>query len=134
VEQYNGDVRKSWLNHSPNKIISNIFTLFDKKPTDIAKLPRLVLGGLQDTQQIAEFQLDLAPDTHIRKVLGRVVYGIDKLSVKGALELSRKLYPKNPWRLDAELYLTGKDRCFHKKPDCKFCPKFLICTYGALNQ
>jgi tetratricopeptide (TPR) repeat protein len=133
VDTYSGDVRKAWLNHSPNEIIANIFQLFDTKPTDYAKLPRMVLGGLQDTKQIAEFQLDLAPDTHIRKVLGRMVYGIDKLSVKEALVLSRRLYPKNPWLLDAELYLTGKERCFFDRPNCKNCKKLLVCTYGALN-
>lgn len=133
VENYEGDVRKAWLNRSPKDIVIRIFELFNQEPTGSAKLPRMILGGLQDTKQISKFPLDLAPDTHIRKVLGRMVYGIHKLSVQEALELSRKIYPQNPWLLDGPLYITGREVCLSSTPYCKKCHNLMICTYGAMN-
>jgi tetratricopeptide (TPR) repeat protein len=91
----------------------------------------MALGGLISSKQIS-CKGDVKADIHVRRVLGRIFYqNYEKeiLSEEEATELTRKIYPENPWTLDGPLYLIGGNNCKAKEPDCDNCYTTSLCDY-----
>ena len=127
LEYYDGDVRKAWINKSSKEV----FECFKNKLKIGEQLSRMVVGGLNDSEQISG-KGDLKADIHVRKVLGRIFYDNYKketLSEDEATELARQIYPENPWDLDKPLYLTGSYSCKAKEPFCDNCDMTFFCDY-----
>jgi len=127
VEEFDGDVRKIWLNKNPKEVQTEIFNLVSGDA-----IPRMILGALLDTRQILPCRLDVKPDVHVCTVLARTIYGLsEKLSDDAALELTRKMAPdaENPWNLDGPLFSIGRDYCTAKSPNCSECPLMDVCAY-----
>jgi endonuclease III len=79
----------------------------------------MVVGALIDTKQI-EGVSDVKADLNVRRVLGRVLKN-RILTAEEATEVTRKMFPDNPWLLDLPLYYAGKDYCYASDPDCDEC-------------
>lgn len=127
LKDYDGDIRKSWLNKEPAQILE----CFNNKLKLGEQISRMTLGGLIASKQVIGTG-DVKADTHVRRVLARIFYNHynkERLSEKEATELARKIYPENPWALDGPLYITGKNDCKAKEPDCDQCDIASLCDY-----
>lgn len=126
VEKYKGDARKIWNNQSTDKVMRR----FDKLGVG-EQLSRMIVGALIDTGHISG-RADVKADTHVRRVLGRVLQGhefplqdADKVVV-----LTREMHPDNPWLLDRPLYLLGKQMCQARVLNCEDCFLRTECVYN----
>jgi endonuclease III len=133
IDDYDGDARKIWRNQTPKKVNNRITELVSGEA-----IPRMILGALLDTKQIDCSKnncsgLDVKPDVHVCTVLFRLLYGSKKVIVnakmrKETIEITRRMYPKLPWKLDAPLYSIGLDPCTAKSPACSECPLTDVCA------
>jgi endonuclease III len=114
ISKYDGDARNIWKGKTPGEIFDCLQEI--RVGPQISKM---IIGGLIDTKQIKGIS-DVKADLNVKRVLGRVL-GKGTLSPEEALEITRKMSPKNPWLLDQPLYYAGKDYCFKSEPDCIEC-------------
>jgi len=65
---------------------------------------------------------DVKADLHLRRVLGRTVYGEEIKANEAAkvIQLTRNLYA-DPWKLDFPLWNVGKSYCRPTSPTCPSC-------------
>ena len=126
VQQYEGDARKIWGNQSIDAIL---YRLSDLRVGE--QISRMVAGALIDTGQITG-KGDVKVDVHIRRVLGRVLQGqeFSLQETDKVIELTREMYPDNPWRLDRPLFLLGKQICQAEEPECALCYLQAECAYS----
>ena len=114
VDRYCGDARKIWESQPPRVVLRN---LEDMRVGP--KISRMIIGALHDTKQMTGVG-DLAPDIHIRRVLGRVFTG-EIVSPATALEIANKIKPRASWKLDSPLWLLGRSQCKPQAPHCGDC-------------
>jgi len=129
IERYGGDARKIWKNQSPKEIETRIYRLVGGKA-----IPRMILGALYDNEQIASCTLDVKPDVHVVTVLFRLLFGSKKVivnneTINDTIAITRQIYPKNPWKLDAPLYRIGLNYCTANSPQCSECPLKGVCVF-----
>ncbi|MEA4884519.1 MAG: hypothetical protein VB144_12855 [Clostridia bacterium] len=122
VANYDGDARKIWAGQS----VMEVQERFDELHLG-AQLGRMAIGALLDTGHL-KGNSDVKADVHVRRVLGRIMVG-RMLSADEAIELTRRMYPTNPWLLDGQLYWLGKSMCGAREPDCDDCTASSICAY-----
>jgi len=122
VANYDGDARKIWAGAS----VTEVQERFDELHLG-AQLGRMALGALLDTGHVRGCS-DVKADVHVRRVLGRITVG-RMLSADEAIELTRRMYPANPWLLDGQLYWLGKSVCFAREPDCDECLASKVCAF-----
>ncbi|MCD4807481.1 MAG: hypothetical protein K8R13_07940 [Methanococcoides sp.] len=126
VTRYDGDARKIWADQTPVIVLERLNELSVGE-----QIARMINGALCDTGQILGSG-DVKADIHVRRVLGRVLTG-ELLSPDKATEITRKMNPENPWRLDKSLYLIGKDYCSASNPLCDKCYLNNECTFCNTN-
>lgn len=97
------------------------------------QIARMILGALMDTGQIDGKKADVKADLHVRRVLGRILFGKKaSLTPEEATEFTRKMNPENPWALDKHLYGLGvRLGCKAKNPQCSECFMNSLCQYRA---
>jgi hypothetical protein len=123
VEIYDGDARKLWINQDYETISHNIYNLLGGEA-----IPRMILGALYDTKQIEIVKGDVKPDIHVKRVLGRIVLGRE-LDEMESLNLTREMYPENPWLLDRPLFNLGTSICSKKHFYCDECFMQFVCKF-----
>jgi len=117
VRDYQGDVRNIWNNQSAEVVLKRLNTMRVGK-----QISQMILGALFDVG-ILRCGGDVKADIHVRRVLGRVTRGreFDLAEIPQVVELTRKMHPEEPWLLDQQLYLLGKQVCFPNNPVCSRC-------------
>jgi len=153
VKELDGDARKIWRKGDPEKPLGiqeeydsdtildrlDYFMFGSPKYTD-KQIPRMVLGALLDSEQ-ALGPADPKADTHVIRVVGRVVYGIEdlkkfigdqKIAENIAIHTARLISPDNPWYVDQQLFAPGAlDKiCVHSSPKCDKCGYNSFCFYN----
>jgi endonuclease III len=90
----------------------------------------MIVGALRDSDQIKGDSGDVKADLHIRRVLGRAVYGeeIKASEATKAIQLARTL-SADPWSLDLPLWNVGKSYCRPTNPSCESCYLRPHCDY-----
>lgn len=83
-------------------------------------LSRMAIGALKD-QGFVKGKWDVKPDVNLKRIVGRLTTG-EVLSPQQTLETTRKMAPRDPWRLDRPLFDIGTSLCFAEDPSCRFCP------------
>jgi endonuclease III len=93
------------------------------------QITRMIVGALIDTHQINGIG-DVKADIHVCRVLGRALTG-HNLSPGHATEITRCMYPQNPWFLDRSLFLLGQQSkiCAAGIPKCDMCYLRPVCEY-----
>jgi adenine-specific DNA glycosylase len=94
------------------------------------QISNMAVGALIDTGLI-EGKGDVKADINVKRVLSRVLAGED-LSIAEIIDITRRMHPKNPWLLDRELYLIGKELCFESISYCDDCYLSSDCAYTKL--
>ena len=117
VRDYQGDVRNIWNNQSAEVVLKRLNNMRVGK-----QISQMILGALFDVG-ILRCGGDVKADIHVRRVLGRVTRGreFDLAEIPQVVELTRKMHPEEPWLLDQQLYLLGKQVCFPNNPVCSRC-------------
>jgi len=117
VRDYQGDVRNIWNTGTSDEILNR----FHKMRVG-EQISQMILGALFDTGIINRGG-DVKADIHVRRVLGRVVQGMgfELSEIPEVIELTRQMHPEEPWLLDQQLYLLGKQVCFPTNPNCSQC-------------
>jgi endonuclease III len=90
----------------------------------------MIVGALRDCGQIASEPSDVKADVHVCRVVGRVLQG-HEVDDETAIQLTRELYPPDPWKLDAPLWRLGQDYCGAAVPLCGECYLAERCEYRA---
>lgn len=129
VDHYDGDARKIWKNAGQKEVLARLNEM--KMGPQISNM---IVGSLIDTKQISRkgesSQSSVKADLNVNRVLGRAVYGGKPVSPFEAKELTKKMYPRQPWLLDMPLFAIGKQYCKANNPNCKECPMTKVCTYS----
>jgi hypothetical protein len=126
---YDGDSRRLWEgNPTPASLIDLLETRLELSE----QLSHMVAGALADFG-IIEGRGPVKADTHVRRVLGRVVTG-QKISAPDAEAVASCLYSENPWLLDRSLYTLGTEVCHATAPDCAACYLKDECEFAMSRQ
>ena len=125
--QYKGDARRIWRSaDGPVGVIESLESIgFGPQ------LSRMTAGALKDQGQISGSSVVKA-DLHVRRVVGRIMNG-ESVSAQRATELTKRLYPRDPWQLDRGLFLLGKTTC-RPTPVCTECLMNRECTFSRSQQ
>ena len=126
VDHYKGDARQIWKNQTPHEVLSRLNGMRVGQ-----KISRMIIGALSDTKQISGVG-ELAPDIHVRRVLGRVFNG-EVVSADKAIRIAEEMDPRKSWKLDAPLYRLGQSKCKKTNPDCEDCYLREECNYYKAN-
>jgi len=129
VAHYGGDARNIWKGQSPDVVLDRLNQMKVGE-----QISRMVVGALCDADQI-QGSGDVKVDTHIRRVLGRVLRGSPFTPSEApiVLEKTREMWPENPWLLDEPLYSLGKEFCYASNPDCDDCYLQKECTFNRMT-
>ena len=122
VEHYEGDASKIWKKQRPTEILNRLNRMRVGQ-----KISRMIIGTLSDRKQISGVG-ELAPDIHVRRVLGRVFNG-EVASADNAIRIAEEMDPRKSWKLDAPLYRLGQSKCKKTHPDCEDCYLREECNY-----
>ena len=123
VEHYGGDARNIWKGQAPKSVVSRLEHLGAGK-----KISRMIVLALLEAAQISG-PATLAPDIHVRRVLGRVFTG-KTVSPDNALEIATAIAPRSSWKLDGPLWRLGKRICRPRRPHCLECYLHPQCNYA----
>lgn len=115
--RYDGDARNIWSGKSPFETLIHLWALGAGD-----QISRMIVGALRDCDQIKGDTGDVKADLHLRRVLGRAVYGEEIKANEAAkvIQLTRKL-DADPWKLDFPLWNVGKSYCRPTSPNCPSC-------------
>lgn len=123
--RYDGDARNIWSGKSPFEALIHLWYLGAGD-----QISRMIVGALRDCGQIKGDSSDVKADLHLRRVLGRAVYGEEIKATEAAkvIQLTRNLNA-DPWQLDWPLYNIGTSYCRPTSPDCPKCYLRPHCVY-----
>jgi endonuclease III len=121
---YYGDARRIWKGKDPEQVKEEL-----EKIRLGEQLTRMAIGALIDTGHL-KGRTDVKADIHVRRVLGRILTG-DIISEDDATKTTRKMFPRNPWRLDSALFQHGRTIC-KAKPKCGRCKFSSECVFYEL--
>ena len=132
--RYDGDARNIWSGKSPFEALLHLWALGAGD-----QISRMIVGALRDCEQIKGDSGDVKADLHLRRVLGRAVYGeeISGAEAFKVIQLTRNL-SADPWELDFPLWNVGKSYCRPTSPNCPSCYLQPHCDYyqqhGPVNE
>ena len=126
LKHYKGDARNIWLEQTPDEVLNRLNAMRVGQ-----KISRMIIGVLSDAKQISGVG-ELAPDIHVRRVLGRVFTG-DVISADEAIRIAKEMVPRKSWKLDTPLYRLGQSKCKKTNPDCEDCYLREECNYYKVN-
>jgi endonuclease III len=123
---YDGDPRRIWADKSPAEVLTRLLELGAGD-----QISRMIIGALRDCDKIKGASSDVKADVHIRRVLGRAVYGeeIKASEAAKAIQLAKALNDADPWSLDWPLWNIGKSYCRPTNPSCESCYLNPHCDY-----
>ena len=131
VERYSGDARNIWReSRNTSEIERKLMQLHGVGRA----LASMAVGALWDTRQLPmTTPLDVKPDVHVCRVVGRVFNG-EICTEQESREITRALHPKNPWVMDRPLFLLGQSHCHPFSPDCQSCYLSSYCEYKHTDK
>jgi hypothetical protein len=123
--RYDGDARNIWSGRTPFEALIHLWALGAGD-----QISRMIVGALRDCGQIRGDSGDVKADLHLRRVLGRAVYGeeISGADAAKVIQLTRNL-SADPWQLDLPLWNVGKSYCRPTGPNCPSCYLRPHCVY-----
>jgi endonuclease III len=123
--RYEGDARNIWSGKPPFEALVHLWALGAGD-----QISRMIVGALRDCGQIKGGTGDVKADVHLRRVLGRAVYGeeISGADAAKVIQLTRNLNA-DPWQLDLPLRNVGKSYCRPTSPNCPSCYLRPHCVY-----
>lgn len=124
VRRYDGDARRVWEGRSYTEVLDRLADLRVGQ-----QISHMMADWLARLGYItADGPCDVKADVHVRRVLGRCLYGRE-LSADEAIAETRRLHPRNPSDLDSPLWGLGRDYCYKTAPDCDECPLRRHCDH-----
>jgi endonuclease III len=120
---YDGDARRIWEDGNSFDVLCRLYYIGAG-----AQISRMIVGALKDCGYVFG-KCDVKADVYVCRVLGRAISGIDASPVN-AIELSRQLYPSDPWQLDSPLWHIGESYCELTEPKCSECGLAENCLYA----
>jgi hypothetical protein len=116
VNFYDGDTRMIWDGKNSYEVSITL-----EKMRCGRKITDMIVGHLKNYGLIMG-KGDIAADTHVCTVLGRIFFANPDLQPDSARQLGRKICPNDPWEIDLALYDIGKYYCL--PDDCHYadCP------------
>lgn len=122
---FDGQARNIWSGRSPFDALVHLWALGAGD-----QISRMIVGALRDSAQLKGDSGDVKADRHLRRVLGRAVYGEEIRGTEAAkvIQLTRNL-SADPWQLDLPLWNVGKSCCRPTSPNCQNCYLQPHCVY-----
>ncbi len=125
VGRYGGDARRIWEGQTPGTVFSRLTEIRAGE-----NISRMIVLALKQRGLLCEGPSDPKIDTHVRRVLGRLLVG-QPLSAADALAEARQLWPEDPSALDRGLWETGMELCHASEPRCADCTLQPDCAYAS---
>jgi hypothetical protein len=122
VSEYSGDARNIWLGCEAPMARERLFELGLGE-----QLSRMAAIGLLRTKRIRG-PMDVKADRYVMRVVGRVFRG-QPIEADEAVEIARRLYPRDPSLLDGPLFLIGSKTCHARVPACLDCCLSAQCSF-----
>lgn len=129
--RYDGDARNIWRGRSPYDALVHLWAVGAGD-----QISRMIVGALRESGQIKGDAGDVKADVHVRRVLGRAVFGeeIGTVDATKIIELTRQLHPPDPWQLDWPLWNLGRTNCRPTNPVCQSCYLRPLCAYDRKHS
>lgn len=124
--RYDGDARYIWSGRSPYDALVHLWAIGAGE-----QISRMIVGALRESHQIQGDAGDVKADVHVRRVLGRAVYGheVELADAPKIINLTRELHSTDPWQLDWPLWTLGRNICHAGRPKCMECYLRPHCAY-----
>lgn len=127
VDHYDGNAFNIWKSGIGTEVAPKL-----KKLGVGFALTNQVMGSLYDLGFV-DHPLNVKPDKHICRLLGRLFYAGPPVDPMTACQLTVSINPENPWDLDQPLVRLGKGICKLKNPLCSKCPIANYCKQNFQN-
>jgi len=125
-DEYGGDARRIWNGKDPAVVLQLLWAVGAGD-----QISRMIVGALRDCGQIKGTASDVKGDVYVRRVLGRALLG-EPTDAETAVGLARRVYPDDPWQLDAPLWTLGSNAC-KATPVCSECGLKPYCSYAIAS-
>ena len=130
VTQYGGDASRIWAGRPTSAEVVRRFLEFEGVGVKIATMAANILARDYRVPMADLRGIEVSPDVHVRRVLGRMGLTAPDASIAESLAAARRLSPDYPGVIDLPLWLIGRDRCRPDRPDCGACPAREACPTG----
>jgi endonuclease III len=127
LNEYDGDTRKIWQNHTSTYVKSVFRRIYGVGP-GIASMIVLLLEKCfkMNFTDLDHKNMDVKPDVHVVRVFQRLGF-ISIADATEALRAARKFNPEYPGALDAPAWIIGKKWCTPFGPQCTACVMGAVC-------
>ena len=127
LNEYDGDARKIWQNHTSTYVKSVFRRIYGVGP-GIASMIVLLLEKCFKINftDLDHKNMDVKPDVHVVRVFQRLGF-ISTGDSTEALRAARKFNPEYPGALDAPTWIIGKKWCTPFGPQCTACVMGAVC-------
>lgn len=122
VSEFSGEGRNVWLGCDASMARERLLELGVGK-----QLSRMTAIALLRTKRMRG-SMDVKADRHVTRVLGRVFHG-QRIDADEAVEIARRLYPRDPSQLDGPLFFIGSRTCAAGVPACGDCCLAEQCSF-----
>ena len=132
LEKYNGNAENIWKNKTAAEVVKKLeeFKGISHKK---ASLGALILTRDLDINILDKQNIDIAYDTHIKKIFKRVGL-VDDSTEENVLNSARKLNPDFPGELTTAFWTIGREYCYASNPACLLCPLNNLCEKNMEDE
>ncbi|MGD8719265.1 MAG: hypothetical protein PVH29_10640 [Candidatus Zixiibacteriota bacterium] len=143
VGEYDGDVKRIWLDSSSPGELIRVFEEFygiGQKKASMAVNMLIGLGWVKFPESRLS-ETEISNDKHIRRIFLRtgLIDGLVKKDIitpvsdseklgKAIIEAAKFLNPRNPGALDLPAWYIGREYCFNIGPNCRRCVLKNVCA------
>ena len=131
LEEYKGNASNIWEGNLSAKEVRRRFLEFKGIGPKKANMAVRILKKTFKVKFGGMCTIDVPYDIHVRRVFLRTGF-VERDSIKTITEAARRLYPKEPSRLDAVWHI-GKNFCHPRNPECRKCSLDKVCPKIGVN-
>ena len=129
-KDYDGDASKIWSDNPTSNEVVKRFREFKGVGPSISTMAANILAREFKIPMSDYSSIDVSPDIHITRVMGRVFFG-GEVSQEEILNKAREINPEFPGIIDLACRFIGIDYCRPNDPKCYQCPLLKECKYNS---
>ena len=131
--QYAGDASRIWRGNPSSATLVRRFLEFEGAGPKIATMAANILVRDLKISVSDTYSIDISPDVHVRRVLGRLGLTRIEASDEELIYAARKLNPIYPGIFDLSVWEVGRNWCHPQAPECGSCYLERYCPTAMEN-
>jgi len=124
---YHGNAAEIWQGKPSSALVVYRFLEFKGCGIKIATMATNILARKYKIEFSDYHSIDVSPDVHVRRVMGRMGYVPKDASREMAIYKARELHPEFPGIIDFSIWEIGRNWCTSNNPKCNGCPVNNVC-------